>query len=597
MSGIANSNRRVIVIDDNPSIHDDFRKILVPDDGGSALDEMEASFFGEVTDSRPRLDIELDTADQGREGFEKVKAAVASGNPYAVAFVDMRMPPGWDGLTTIEHLWEADPNLQVVICSAYSDKSWADICRRLGSTDRLLILKKPFDNAEVCQLALALTEKWNLKRQAAMRRDELEKLVDERTEKLKQMDEALRQKQKLEAIGSLAGGVAHEFNNLLQAISGYTRFAMDQLAESDQAYDDLTHVIEAADRAAGITGQLLSFSRRNPPKKALLKANKIVDMTLNMARPLLGANVDVDTVLGGDVGCVSADAELLSQALLNLCINARDAMSESGTLTIQTSRQTLESGQPRDARIANLADGDYALISVTDTGSGISEEVQERIFEPFFTTKEVGKGTGMGLAMVFGAIHDHGGMVLCDSEVGKGSTFSILVPIVADEEEMPTHSTNHSDGCAAKGVEKVLLAEDDETVRDVSLRTLRQAGYEVIVATDGQEAFDAIEEHGDSLQLAILDVVMPKFSGHEVFQRLREKQPGIEVVFCTGYDPEAMKLNTPELEGTIVVRKPVDRDELLKMVRRVLDQAKSTAAPAAVGADDSALLDIDALIN
>ncbi|EMI52132.1 response regulator [Rhodopirellula sallentina] len=264
---------RILIIDDNPSIHEDFRKILTVDRETQSLADAANAFFGDDEggsndiEGGPPLEVELDSAYQGQEGYQKVLSAMMEGRPYTLAFCDIRMPPGWDGLTTIEHLWQADPNLQVVICSAYSDNTWADISRRLGRSDRLLILKKPFDNAEVMQLAVALIEKRRLINAASVKQVELEAMVQERTQQLEQRDQALRQKQKLESIGSLAGGVAHEFNNLLQAIGGYTSFAMEEIDPEGQAYNDLTHVVEATSRASEITGQLLSFSRKQTPKR------------------------------------------------------------------------------------------------------------------------------------------------------------------------------------------------------------------------------------------------------------------------------------------------------------------------------------------
>lgn len=264
-------SRRILVIDDNAAIHDDFRKIFTYAKS-ETLDDAESAFFNETPEGAEiDLDIEIDSAHQGQEGLQKVITAIRQGMPYAMAFVDMRMPPGWDGLTTIERIWEVSPDLQIVICSAYSDNSWTDICKRLGRSDRLLILKKPFDNAEVCQLALALTEKWNLARRAKLKREDLERLVAERTRDLEEKDIVLRQKYKLEAVGALAGGVAHEFNNLLQAIRGYTCFAREEVPAEGRAYEDLGYVIDATDRAAGIASQLLSFSRRKACKSLLFR--------------------------------------------------------------------------------------------------------------------------------------------------------------------------------------------------------------------------------------------------------------------------------------------------------------------------------------
>ncbi len=568
-------NRRILIIDDNPAIHDDFRKSFSPGTSVVDLEDAESAFFGEPTESHESdFEFEIDSAHQGEEGLKKVVEAIQGYLPYALAFVDMRMPPGWDGLTTIERIWQVAPDLQIVICSAYSDNSWADICKRLGRSDRLLILKKPFDSSEVCQLAVALTEKWDLARQAKLKRDDLERLVDERTEELKQKDIELRQKHKLEAIGSLAGGVAHEFNNLLQAIRGYACFAREALPVDGQPYEDLGHVVDASDRAAGIASQLLSFSRRRPAEKSLFPAIEIVKRTLAMFKPLLPAPIELEVSSGDESLTVFADADLISQALLNLCINARDAMPTGGRLQVSLQRQSIRDRRER-AVLTNeplLEPGEYAVISVTDNGCGIADAVKERIFEPFYTTKEVGKGTGMGLAIVFGALQQHGGTVTVESVVGTGSTFRIFLPVAA-QHAVIVESTSVSDvERSMQGHETVLFAEDDVMVRDVGVRLLRQAGYSVIEAIDGQDAIDKFEGHAKSIHLVIMDVVMPKLGGYEAARRILSSCPKTKIVFCSGYDPETTGPNLMNKDFGDVVSKPMRSDKLLALVRDQLNE-------------------------
>ncbi|MAD80979.1 MAG: hypothetical protein CMJ50_09085, partial [Planctomycetaceae bacterium] len=501
-------------------------------------------------------------------------AAVAENRPYALAFVDMRMPPGWDGLTTIEQLWKADPDLQVVICTAYSDNTWSDIREQLGDTDQLLILKKPFDNVEVCQLALALTEKWHLAQQARLKKRDLERMVDERTEQLREREEALRRKHKLEAIGSLASGIAHEFNNVLQVIRGYTRFAMDELSVDAQPHRDLQYAVEAVDRAAEITRQLLNFSRQQPAKKSHQEVNEIVTMTLRMVRPVFGEQIEVDVDLSDEAGIVYADVDIMSQALLNLCINARDAMPSGGRLRITTDQREIldrrggnaSTGQP------NLKPGHYSVITVADTGCGMPAKVIDRVFDPFFTTKEVGKGTGMGLAMVFGTLQNHEGTVTVESSEGQGSTFRIWLPVAAQATNDTQQPTKNSGASSLTGSETILLAEDDPMVRDAAVRVLRAAGYTVIVAADGEDAVRKFEQNADTIQMAVLDVVMPKLDGHRVYDRMKEANSEIKVVFCTAYNPETDQ--TDVLEGVQVstIYKPLAEEALLSTMRRMLDE-------------------------
>lgn len=575
LRAMCSRNRRVLIIDDNPAIHEDFRKSLSPGTSVVDLDDAESAFFGESTKFHVNdFNFEIDSAPQGEEGLKKVVEAIAGNLPYAVAFVDMRMPPGWDGLTTIERLWQVAPDLQIVICSAYSDNSWADICKRLGRSDRLLILKKPFDIAEVCQLAVALTEKWNLAIQAKLKRDELASLVDERTKELKEKDIELRQKHKLEAIGSLAGGVAHEFNNLLQAIRGYACFAREALPIDSQPYEDLGHVVDASDRAAGIASQLLSFSRRTPAKKSLLPANEVVNRTLTMFKPLLPAFVELEVTTGDELLMVFADADLMSQALLNLCINARDAMPTGGRLLVSLQRHSIHESYERAvlADEPSLDPGEYAVVSVTDNGCGLAEEVKDRIFEPFYTTKEVGKGTGMGLAIVFGALQEHGGTVTVESALGMGATFRIFLPLSTRYATQSQSQSFSEVGRSNPGNETVLFAEDDVLVRQAGVRLLRQAGYSVIEAIDGQDAIDQFEEHANSIQLVIMDVVMPKLGGYEAANRIQSICPETKIVFCSGYDPEVFGPNLLNNSVSDIVSKPMHSDQLLALVRAQLNE-------------------------
>lgn len=573
MRCVSEANHRVLVIDDNPAIHEDFRKILAPPETGEQLRAAEAAFFGESTESISiKLELQLDSAEQGQVGLAKVKAALEENRPYAMAFVDMRMPPGWDGLKTIEELWKVEPDLQIVICSAYSDNTWSEICERVGRTDQLLILKKPFDSAEVCQLVLALTTKWSLTQQARLKQEDLNRLVEERTAELKQKEISLRQKHKLEAIGSLAGGVAHEFNNILQAIRGYTCFARDELPKDGQPYEDLTHVVEACDRAAAITGQLLSFSRRTPAQKSLHQIKELVTGTLNLVRPVIGEQIVLDVKLDDDAGMAIVDKDLLSQVFLNLCINARDAMPSGGRLAITANAVELP-----DRRASNNTDdqpnvqpGHYCMIAVADSGTGIPEEVKQRLFEPFFTTKGVGKGTGMGLAMVFGAVQDHAGAITVESSEGQGATFRIYLPLtVGDVAEACPNAEGDIEYRVGK--ETILLAEDEPMVRDVAVRTLRQAGYQVVTAVDGEDAVAKFREHADEIDMVLLDVRMPKLNGCQAYEQIKRTKPSIKVAFCTGYDPMTPQAGTLEQERVTTVYKPLSPEALLSTVRQTLE--------------------------
>ena len=574
---------RVIIIDDNEAIHDDFAKILAPAKSNPDLDAAEAAFFGEENlDSSPEIGIELAFAHQGKEGCEKVKLAVEEGQPFALAFVDMRMPPGWDGLKTIQELWKVDPNIQVVICTAYSDHTWADLIRAVGNTDQLLILKKPFDNIEVCQLTLSLTKKWALTRQANLNQAMLEEQVEERTTELREAERCLRQQQKMEALGSMVGGVAHEFNNLLQVIGGYTEFALSAIAPASQPAKDLLQVVDATERAAQITDQLLSFGRKRVSTKTFGSINNVLDATEHLIKPMVGESIELCFERCEDSVEVLTDQFLLSQVLLNLCINARDAMDAGGRLTVKAEQIVLAPGECVPGQIVSQqpSEGCYAMLSVMDTGTGISQEILEKIFEPFFTTKEAGKGTGLGLAVAYGAIQDHDGFMTIESQLGAGTTFRILLPAVESRSIQKSlaapQPTARPTTSSIDGERTILLAEDEPLVREVGVRLLENASYEVLAAADGQEAVELFEEHAVSIDAVMLDAKMPRLNGHEAYQRIRELNPEIKILFCTGYDPkpEQLDLDNP---NTFLAKKPISPDALLTYVKSMFDDVQCDA--------------------
>jgi len=586
----------VLIVDDNEAIHEDFRKILADQKANTALADAAGALFGDAPQGPAPVQYELFSALQGQDALEMVTEARQNRQPFAMAFVDMRMPPGWDGIETIEHLWRADPELQIVICTAYSDYTWTDVTGRLGRSDRLLILKKPFDDSEIRQMASALTDKWNLARRARLKMEDMDRMVVERTlrlkaanerltqemnerlraaEEVREKDELLRQKHKLEAIGSLAGGVAHEFNNLLQVIRGYTLFAMKELSKDDRPRSDLEHVIAAVDRAAAISRQLLNFSRQGPARRSPHEFNEIVRGTIELLRPMLGECIEIELSLGDDAGWILADSTIIAQALMNLCVNARDAMSTGGKLVVETTRERLPDRRGGGGEShPDLRPGEYGVLRVTDTGCGMSSEVQQRIFDPFYTTKDIGDGTGMGLSMVYGAVDKHDGVVQVKSEIGQGTTFTIHLPVSEPAVRPAATKPDEKDQCAGGGGETILIAEDEPLVRSVTDRILRQAGYNVITAVDGEDAIRQFNENGSSISLAVLDVVMPKMSGHKVYQYLKRQKAEVGVVFCTGYVPDTNNEDFTKDEARRTLSKPVQPEVLLRTVREVLDETQ-----------------------
>jgi two-component system NtrC family sensor kinase len=465
------TNQRILVVDDNHAIHEDFHKIFAPPDAtAGTLDDLEAALLDLPTASvPPPPPFELVSAFQGREALEHVVAATRNGRPFALAFVDMRMPPGWDGLETIERIWQVDPDLQIVICSAYSDHSWSDLRARLGPRESLLILKKPFDTLEVVQCAHALTTKWDLARRVRAHVDELEATVASRTQELVQanaalaehlrvrerMETELRLSQKLEAVGQLAAGVAHEINTPVQYVADNLQFLRDgMVALSTMATEMVTAALAARDdataplvdrlkglataaeleylsreipvsldsvhdgvaRIAKIVRAMKELAHPGPREATAVDLSRALQNALDVTAATYRYVADVETEFAAlpPVVCFGSD---LNQVFLNLIVNAAHAMEDKqagrGHLGIRTS-----------------LDGDHAMIAISDTGSGIPEANRERIFDAFFTTKEVGRGTGQGLAISRSIVVDrHGGTLTFDSKVGVGTTFYVRIPI------------------------------------------------------------------------------------------------------------------------------------------------------------------------
>ena len=580
-------NQRILVIDDNRAIHEDFRKIFYTDVTSESIDATEAALFEEVQASPTPPCFGLDSAYQGQEGLERVQQSLAEGRPYAMAFVDVRMPPGWDGIETVAHLWKIYPDLQVVICTAYSDYCWDEMNRRLGKTDRLVILKKPFDNIEVLQLAGALTEKWRLHQQARSHVRDLEVIIERRTEQLRKNEEyfrlitenaadvisiidraghylykspaferilsltpdaalnpsiaahihaedrpavleslrviaatgqaqvveyrlggklgvrrtfelhgapcrnaageidslllvtrdiserkeaeperqmlevQLRQAQRLESIGQLATGIAHEINTPTQYIGDNLRFVRDSFtellpalvaakdvmtaahdgklnpeliqnaaaafktADTDYLIEEIPKAIEQTlqgiDRVATIVRAMKEFSHPGTPEKIPIDLNRAINSTLTIASNEWKYVADLETNFAPDLPLVRCLPGEMNQVVLNLVVNAAHAISDV-TAAGSKGKGTL--------RLTTRQEGGWAEIRIQDTGPGIPERVRERIFDPFFTTKPVGKGTGQGLAIARSLVVDkHGGTIHFETEMGKGTTFIVRLPI------------------------------------------------------------------------------------------------------------------------------------------------------------------------
>ena len=383
----------------------------------------------------------------------------------------------------------------------------------------------------------------------------------------KRLEQQLLQSQKMESVGILAGGVAHDFNNLLTAISGYGQILQESIPEDDElSQESITNVLNAADRASELTRGLLAFSRKQVISAKPVRIDSLISDTSKLIQRIIGEDIEFSTNFTVKNLLVKADPGQIEQILMNLATNARDAMSNGGHLSITTSQVAVEEGLETQYDLPSP--GKYALISVSDTGMGIDKKTLEIIFEPFFTTKEVGKGTGLGLAIVHGIIKQHNGSVLARSELGKGTTFDIYLPLVkghAVKEELKITSPHPG------GTETLLVAEDDKTVRMFMKRILERAGYKVIIADDGEDAVVRFREH-DDISLVLSDVVMPRKNGKEMQDEIRKIKPGIKIVFISGYAADVIQKKGMFEEGTEFITKPLKKEKLLQKVREVLDK-------------------------
>ena len=549
---------RVLVIDDTEAIHEDFRKILGGEDkDADKLEQAEAAILGGASAKNRRCHFAIDSAYQGPEGLEMVRESMLNEMRYELAFVDVRMPPGWDGIETVVKLWEVDPDLQVVICTAYSDHSWEEIFEALGGSDRLVILKKPFDTIEVLQLACTLSEKW--------------RLTQSNRRTIGELQEQLHHSQKMDALGLLAGGVAHDFNNILCVIQGYTQLLGTKTNLDGQTTEGLNEIGKSVQRASSLTRQLLTFSRRQVMEVKSLDLNRVIGQLEKMLTRVIREDVHLRFSYSPEPLIVQGDGDMLSQVLMNLTVNARDAMHEGGELCVSTDLAELDTTQA--SRHAEAREGRFARLSVSDTGCGISPENLPRIFEPFFTTKGIGKGTGLGLSTVYGIAKQHQGWIEVSSRLNVGTRFEIFLPLSTSAIDLV--ESRKLEPIEPGGGETVLLVEDEEPVRKLALTILERNGYRVIQAASGVEALACWERHSGEISLLLTDIVMPNgLSGRDLARHLKARSPDICVVFVSGYNPESAQLGADLRDGHNFLRKPFSMQELLQVIRRQLDNRR-----------------------
>jgi two-component system, cell cycle sensor histidine kinase and response regulator CckA len=382
----------------------------------------------------------------------------------------------------------------------------------------------------------------------------------------RQLEEQLRQSQKMEAVGQLAGGVAHDFNNILAVIIGYSDILLNKLKQEDPTRRKITEIRKSAERAANLTGQLLAFSRRQVMQPAVIDLNATVKDMSEMFRQLIGENIELHTSFEEGLGPVKADLGQIQQVIMNLIVNARDAMPQGGHLTIGTQNAYLR--DENLGRLYRVKEGHYVMLAVSDTGCGMDTEMQAHVFEPFFTTKEKGKGTGLGLSTVYGIVKQSGGYIWVFSEVGRGTTFKIYLPLI--EEEVEEVNTSVTPAEQLNGTETVLLVEDEENVRRLACEILEMNGYTVIEAKDGVEALEVCDRYEGPIQLMLTDVVMPRLGGRELSQRLAPLRPQMRVLYMSGYTDDAIVRHGAFDRDIHFLQKPFTPEALARKVRQAI---------------------------
>jgi signal transduction histidine kinase len=463
---------------------------------------------------------------------------------FRVVLLDLGLPDS-TGLDTFRRLSAAAPAVPVVVLTGLGDDRIGLEALRIGAQDYLV-------KGQVDAGVLQRSVRYAIERKRA---------ADDRA----RLEAQLRGAQKMDAIGNLAGGIAHDFNNLLTAILGWTDFALEAVGSREPLRDDLLEIRKAGERAAALTRQLLAFGRRQLLQPRSLDLNQVVLELEKMLRRIVGEDLELKLELAPGLGLIRADPGQLEQVLMNLVVNARDAMPAGGKLTLRTAEISLE----EDLEQGEGRPGPQVMIEVTDTGCGMDRQTQERIFEPFFTTKEQGKGTGLGLATVYGIVKQSGGSIRVRSEPGHGSSFQVYLPLESSDAMPATRASTAAP--ASRGNETILLVEDEDHLRAVVARRLQAAGYTVLVAANGPEALQLAEAHRGSLELVVSDVVMPRMSGREMAERLTALRPGFKLLYMSGYVDDAIVRHGVLEPGVNFLGKPFSADALTRKVREVLD--------------------------
>lgn len=485
---------------------------------------------------------------------EAMRVALDQGG-WDIVLSDYSMPR-FNGLDALALLKQKGLDLPFIIVSGTIGEELAVEVMKSGADD--YIMK---DNLR--RLVPAVEREL---REAAGRRER-----KQAEEALRRTEEQLRQSQKLEAIGRLAGGIAHDFNNHLNVVLGYSELMMERLGPADASRKNIAMIREAALRAASLTRQLLAFSRKQVLEPRVLDMNAAVFDLNKMLRPLIEEDIELVALLDPMLGKVKADPAQIDQVIMNLAVNARDAMPDGGKLTIETKNIELDEGYA-DRHVA-IQPGPYVMLAVTDTGIGMDKETQAHIFEPFFTTKEKDKGTGLGLAMVYGIVKQSSGYIWVYSEVGRGAIFRIYLPRL--DVAVQATKAEKVQPSALTGSETILVAEDEDMLRELAHEFLASAGYMVLEAGNGEQAIEISELHQGPIHLLMTDAVMPRMSGRELAQHMQGQRPGIKVLYVSGYTDDAVFRNGLLEPGTAFLQKPFTRETLLLKLREMLQDEKS----------------------
>jgi two-component system, cell cycle sensor histidine kinase and response regulator CckA len=685
-------NDRVLIIDDDPEIQNAYRLVLAPEpeDRNASRTKLAHLLPRERAPELPvSPQFELDFASQGPDGVALAAAAFENEQPFAVAFIDIRMPPGFDGMETAARIRRIDPNIEIVVVTAFSDRSRDEIVRAVGYPEKLLFLRKPFDPEELLQMALSLTAKWNLARQAEVHKAALaesearfralventsdwvwetdtdgrftycsplcetiygyqprelvgqplfqrlmhpEEIADGRAlfqqcveamegfhnierrsltkdgrvihiefsgmpviaedgrvtgfrgidrditrrkiveKERRELEAQYRQSQKLEALGTLAGGIAHDLNNVLTPIMGGAQLSLLKLDPSHPIYDNLKTIETGVQKAAELIHQILAFSRKQVMTTQPLNLSNLIKDFSVMLRRLIREDIHLTFDLNGKLGIIEADKNQMEQILINLVVNAMDAVAEGGQISIQTANQTVSKPTPLTTG-SRLLPGRHVVLSVIDNGMGMNPATIGRIFDPFFTTKENGRGTGLGLSTVYGIVKQHGGEIQVESSPGKGTRFDIFFrctesSVFAGETDAPQ--------AVEGGRETILLVEDNADVRDVARTSLKHYGYRVIEAANGTEAIQVFKELDGRIDLLFTDVVMPAMGGQSLSESLRILKPGLPVLFMSGHPFEVNTKKLAAAAGNDFIQKPFKPLDLAQKIRRMLDKANQS---------------------